>query len=517
MKIRKQPFDIDFLGNHPEYILLATPYSADGRKYQRVFTINALPAGSLIMEIDGETLTWQLSSTPTDSLWSLPSVADTDAQHLYDALGKFIYNPDVNRNFALNLSISNGVLSLKVTARQPGPHTVSLTHSGSTLYITPQTPVTGIDCVPRDDYRAMAFFEVITAKGTYSTPAMYYEESDGDVHVGCDIVSAWFGKPDVANPDEFFTSVPCKHATLKAQLFFGEMYAENGDSTALKTMAQGKRITLVNGKLDDYAYQSNMPDWNTADNTHFHLKTGVAIFGHDEGDTMLCPTGMEQYIYVYNYSASNVTARLIEGVTFADGSADADWNDENVTLVPGLNRITVKESDADVVKWKVTILNLGSNDTIDVRTFVVKPYDHGYHTFMLLNAMNLYETFVVEDLSREEESDGERRIIAGRDSYGTTDKQTIYTAKCHPRNANGLKLLRTAFSKQDNLLQDGIHAWYLDMIPGSLVVSDESADIIEAEFKFRLREKISRKPQVISTTSEDFEAAQVVQADTVFK
>jgi len=516
MKIRKKPYDIDFLGNNPEYILHATPYSAEGRCYSRVFTINALPSGDLLFVTEGKTLTWHLSSDPSDGLWELPSVADTDAQHLYDALdGKFMHNPDINRDFTLALRITGGALTLKVTAKEPGSHAVNLHHTGSPYFITQATPVTGIDRVIREDYRAMAFFEITSSKGTSCTPAMYHEECDGDVHISTDIIREWFPKPDIPNPSEFFTAVPCRNATVKARLFFGEMYADGNDSSMLKTMAHSNAITLSIGKMEDYAADNNLPDWRSADDDHFHLKTGIDIFGQDNGGTVICPCGSEQYIYIYNYGSSNVTARVIETVIFSDGTSDDDWNDENVTLQPGLNRITVREDDTTAAAWTVTVEVTGGNTV--TRNYIVRDYDHGYHTFLMLNAMNLYETFIVEDLSREEQSEGERRIIAGTDGYGNTDRNTVYTAKCHPRNADGLKLLRTAFHKQDNLLSEGRYAWYIDMVPGSLTVLDESEDVISCEFKFRLREKVNRNPDIISITSEEFAAEQVVTIDTVFK
>ena len=516
MKIRKKPYSIDFLGNSPEFILRATPYSSEGRKYSRVFTVNALPEGNLILEIDGEELTWSLSPNPSDDLWSLPAVATTDAGLLYDILsGKFAYNPVVTKDYTVTLNITTGVLTVKIAAREPGPHAITLRHDGSPLFITPQAPVTGLDRVPRKDYRAMAFFEVTNAKGTFTTPAMHYEESDGDVHVATDVIRAWFPKPDIPNPSEFFAAVPCRNATVKARLFFGEMYADGQESTALRSMAHGDVLTLVNGRMEDYAAQNNLPDWIALDGTHLHLKTGIDIFGQDNGDTVVCPCGIEQYIYIYNYGSANVTARVIETVILADGTGDDDWNDENVILQPGLNRITVREDDTSVVAWKVTASVTGGNTV--TRNYIVRAYDHGYHTFLMLNAMNLYETFIVEDLSREEQSEGERRIIAGTDSYGTTDRQTVFTAKCHPRNAKGLKLLRSAFEKQDNLLSEGRYAWYIDMVPGSLTVSDESADVTEAEFKFRMREKVNRNPQVINITGEVDPAARVAANDTVFK
>ncbi len=517
MKIRKKPYGIDFLGNSPEYILHATPYSAEGRRYSRSFIINAIPDGDLILTIDEKELTWLLSPDPSDDLWEILSSNSTEAQAMYDCLsGKFIHNPHVNKDFAMTLNVSENILTLKIAAHEPGQHAVNLRHSASPLHITEQTPVSGIDRVAHDDYRAMAFFEIVNAKGTHTTPKMYYEESNEDVHVSTDIIRPWFPKPDVPDPDEFFVATACKNATVKARLFFGEMYAQGHDSTSLKTMENGEAITLVNGKMEDYAAENNLPDWVCADNTHLHLKTGIDIFGQDNGDTVICPTGSEQYIYIYNYNNTDVTARVQETVVLNDGTIDDDWNDENVTLKPGVNRITVKEGDPEVAAWWNVTVRIPGGRTV-TRNFITRAYEHGYHTFLMLNAMNLYESFFVEELSREEQSEGERRIIAGKDSYGTTDRQTVYTAKCHPRNSKGLRLLRTAFHKQDNLLSEGRYAWYIDMVPGSLTVIDESADMLEAEFKFRLREKIDRKPQVIDVTEEFPTGGQILKIDSEFK
>ena len=218
---------------------------------------------------------------------------------------------------------------------------------------------------------------------------------------------------------------------------------------------------------------------------------------------------------MYNFGNSDVTARVQAFATLADGTTDDNWEDENVTLHPGVNRITVRVDDLDVVALRVEVsLN---NAVKAVRIYILKAFDHGFHTFLMLNALNLYETLIVEDLAREENTEGERRVIAGRDSYGTTDRQTVFTAKCHPRNAKGLKLFRTAFAKQENLLLEGKFAWHIDMVPGSLTVSDEGSDLVECEFKFRLREKTNRAPQIIEVGGEINMLEQIVATDTVFR
>ena len=542
MKIRKAPYPIDFLGNSPEYILLATPDKSAGRICKCVFNVNSLPAGTLTITIDEESLTWTLSSDPGDGIWEMLAVA-SGADAMYDTLeGKLIYNPHLNQDFMATLKIVSGTLVLTLTAREPGPHTVSMVHSASNNHITEAGEwITGLNRVPHKDWRAMAFFRISTSQGVFKTPEMYFEESGGDVHVSTDIIRAYMPKPDIPGWGVYYNAEHCPNATLKARLYYGEIYAESGfalqivtgtpsisagannferpspqeSGMFLHTLSRSHEITLVNGELQDRAWQNNIPDWNDPSGTHFYLRTGIGIFGQDNNDTVLTPPGTEQYIYMYNYSGSNINARVIAKATFVDGTDDDDFEDNNIILRQGVNRITVRIDPDDIVAMKVEIYV--GNDLKATSNYIVKSFDYGFHTFLMLNSMNLYETLVVEYLARDENTEGERRVIAGHDSYGTTDRQTVFTARCHPRNAKGLRLLRTAFAKQENLLLEGKFAWRIDMVPGSLTIGDEGSDLTECEFKFRLREKINRNPQLIPTTEPMDTQEQVVATDTIFK
>ena len=552
MKIRKAPYPIDFLGNSPEYILRATPWSTEGRMWSGVFAVHGLPEGKLTVSIDGENLTWTLSAYPGDGLFEM--MAETTDVGMLDTLeAKLVYNPQLNRDFTASAeivtdtNITGGLptVRLTLTAREPGPHTVNVYHTNANettannnIMVTAGGK-TGLTRTPRKDWRAMAFFRIATSENVYKTPEMLFEESGGDVHVSTEIIRAYMPKPDIPGWGEFFTAKPCSNATAKVRLYYGEMYAgrtltagtgvpallsaanrQKADGgIVLHSLMRSDEVTLVNGELQEHAFLNNIPDWETADKIHFYLRSDIhsviGIFGQDDNDTILTPHGTEQYIYVYNFGSSNVTARVQASATLANGNTDDNWQDENVTLRPGVNRITVREDDSDVVALRVEV---GVNHIVKaVRNYILKAFDHGFHTFLMLNALNLYETFIVEEIAREESTEGERRVIAGRDSYDTSDRQTVYTAKCHPRNAKGLKLLRTAFGKQDNLLLEGRYAWYVDMLPGSLTTSDEGSDLTECEFKFRLREKVNRAPQVIEVGGEINMSEQIVATDTVFK
>lgn len=523
MDIRKRPYDIDYAGNNPEFILRTTPYLNKGRCRTATFIVNSLPAGTVVfssLRIGGipgtSDLVWTVKSNPDDSLGEMQAVpASWGAAAILDSLeAKVVYNPTLRDYFDVKAWVSNGVCRIKFTSLIPEPDAALFYHESVDQAITWDTGVTGAKQTAKHKYRAETFFTVEANGKNFTSPKLHMEDSDGDVRVCCSMAAAYFPKPDIPGANELFEAKACPSATIKTRLWYGEMYADDADSEpTLRTLSRSSLITLFNGKVNQYAADNNFPDWAACNNDHLHLKGGIDILAQDNGDTLIVPPGVEQYIYVYNYSAANMAARIQVAAMFADGTTDDDWVDENLTIVPGVNRIAVKEDDA--VAWHVTITEYTFHRTI-TRHYIVKEHDNGFHTMLLLNALSLYETFIVEDLSREEQTEGDRRIVAGRDRYGTTDRQTVYTAKCHPRNANGLKLLKTAFEKQDNLLLEGNFAWYLDMIPGSLTVSDESADMLDAEFKFRLREKVNRAPQTFNVTSEIDPATKVIANDTLF-
>lgn len=544
MKIRKAPYPIDFLGNSPEFILRATPWSTEGRRVSHTFVVTSLPAGSLVFGsmrigmIPGTSeLVWTVKADPGDGLYEIAAASGNATAVLNSLEAKVVYNPELRKYFDVTAWVSAGNCYIKFTSQIEEADNIDFYHEDDENAVSWVEGNTGLARAPRKDWRAMAFFIITTPQGVFKTPEMYFEESGGDVHVSTDIIRAYMPKPDIPGWGVHFTAKHCPNATLKARLYYGEIYAdanpillgvtgtpgENNferphlqeSGMSLRTLSRSNELTLVNGELQDRAWQNNIPDWEDQSGTHFYLRTGTDIFGQDDNDTVLTPPGTEQYLYMYNYSGANINARVIAKATFADGTVDDDLEDNNIVLRPGVNRITVRIDADDIVAMRVEIYV--GNDLKAARNYIVKSFDYGFHSFLMLNAMNLYETFVVEDLAREDNTDGERRIIAGRDSYGTTDRQTVFTARCHPRNAKGLKQLRTALAKQDNMLLEGKFAWYIEMVPGSVTTSDESDDVLSCEFKFRLREKINRNPQFISTTDSMDTQEQVVATDTIFK
>lgn len=513
MKIQKEPYKIDFAGNCPEFVLRTTPNYNNGKCYSRTFAVNALPEGELVMEIDESVLTWQLLANPTDDLWQMFAV-DGGAQAMLDTLeAKLVYNPILNREFTASCSVSNGVLLMKITAKNPGSHVVTLRHTLSPLHITTKGIITGACQTPKLNYRVRAWFSVLKTDGsTLMSPEMTFEDSNGTVRVLTDVLQPLFNKPDIPAFNEKDTVRHCDSATLTARLYALEMHSDYlHESPTIRTILHSRKIILVNGKVQQYAAINNLPDWRSVDPKHLHLKTGLDIFGQDNNDNITCPPGSVQYLYVYNYGETTLTCNLKSSTVAYDGTTE-DGEPISLSISPGVSRVSVSIPESGVVSKKVWLEGTGIS-----RTFTLRDFEYGFHTFLMLNSLNLYETFIVEYLAREEQTDGERRVFAKVDSYTTTDSQTVYIARCTPRNANGLKLLRSAFAKQHNLLLEGEFAWYIDMLPGSLQTSDEGADLMEAEFKFRLRDKVNRNPQMLQIAEIIEPTQQIMSHDTTLK
>lgn len=522
MQIRKRPYGIDFSGNNPEFVLRTTPYRQKGRCVSMTYLISRLPEGTLRLSYgvgtDYKVWEWNMVANAGDALYEMTAAPSGSAVAMLDIFeGKFLQNPDLRLFFDISARIDNGQLYVKITSKEPESKNLFFVYAenNNLTAVTVADGVSGINQKLKPNYRVLAFFAGQTSGESFRTPDMMLEESNGDVHIDCSLLNAYFPKPDIPEWGELYVAKACQAAILTARLWYGEMYADDMYSIPiLHTLDRSQMVTLLNGRVSQYAADNNIPDWTSCNDDHLHLKTGVDILGQDNGEKVIVPPGVEQYIYLYNYSSVNMTVRVIVRATFADGTTDDDWQDENLTILPGVNRITVREDEA--VAWTVTITENTFHRTV-TRHFVTRAFEYGFHTFLMLNALNLYESFPVEFLSREEQTEGERRIIAGLDSYGTTDHQTVYTAKCTQHSASRLKLMRSAFEKQDNLLLDGQYAWRIDMVPGSLVLENEAEDVLECEFKFRLREKVNRKPQIIEITDALEPTSQIMKQDTIFK
>lgn len=369
------------------------------------------------------------------------------------------------------------------------------------------------DC---NNYRVMAWFDF----GETRTPDMWLEYSEGVVRIDAGILRSLFPKPSLPLHNLSYRNfLVCQNNMVPVRLYFSEIKVGQPETarTLLNTRIS-QLVWLVNGNLPQYCRDNNIPDWRVSDPRHFYLKTDIDIFSQDNGETVYTDFSVEQYLHVCNFTHSDISSTPVVTIRKTDGTVetlnteDLLFPRESISSIPASLAAFSCQNTDEVVSYTISF----SNSSIS-RTFVKKDFHYGFHTFLLLNSMNLYESFIVENLEKEEQTTGERRIRGETDSYVTTDRQTVLTAKCHPHSHTSYKILHAAFSRQYNLLLDGDHAWYIDMIPGSLIVSDESSDLIEAKFQFRLRERINRNPQTISSINEDEETGQIIRTDTIFR
>lgn len=68
MNLQKEPFEIDFIGNHPEWKVKTSPYYTPGRKCSVSFAVTALVPGHLL---------W-LETPHGDFQWNIEQYEDAD-------------------------------------------------------------------------------------------------------------------------------------------------------------------------------------------------------------------------------------------------------------------------------------------------------------------------------------------------------------------------------------------------------------------------------------------------------
>ena len=180
-----------------------------------------------------------------------------------------------------------------------------------------------------------------------------------------------------------------------------------------------------------------------------------------------------------------------------DGEGDTSYSMSLVFGAMGIYRIPISlhafgvHNSGNVISASITLDNIR-------RELIFAPYEYGFSTFMMLNSMNLYEPFVVDSIAEEIRTDGER-VRKDEDSYITTGREVVFTANVGWRDKRSLEILRSAYGKQHNIILDGDFAWYIDMIPESIVVKDDNEDVLNVSFKFRKRKYVNRVPTLIST------------------
>ena len=490
MRIRKAPFPIDFAENFPRYEIRTSPYYSEGRCYEKSFIVTTLPEGFVSLRSDHFNLDFRVVAFPSDS----PNYLTKNTTSLgIEDFQKIQHNYYVNEFYKVKCeAIENGQIRVTFKAHNPGQDSIIFYHHNYPGAIISGSTITGLPRSVKSNYRIVCKFLI---NGEISTPYMYLDDSASSVNVSTRILQPYFRVPEVPLQGETVSAIACRHNLMKVALLYGEMY-DNGNGNSVKWLRLSDEVVLINGKLPDYEFKNNIPDWKSANNDRFYQSSGLDIFGQNNDDFVYTERSVEQYLYVSNFTSDSIEKTITMTVT-RDGEGDTSYSMSLVFGAMGIYRIPISlhafgvHDSGNVISASITLDNIR-------RELIFAPYEYGFSTFMMLNSMNLYEPFVVDSIAEEIRTDGER-VRKYEDSYITTGREVVFTANVGWRDKRSLEILRSAYGKQHNIILDGDFAWYIDMIPESIVVNDDNEDVLNVSFKFRKRKYVNRVPTLIST------------------
>lgn len=507
MNLRTKPYKIDFIGNKPEYIVKTSPFHTEGRRYKRTFALSALTSNSTLnIYTPHGNYTWNiLSSSHPDEVWTI-GPASTKSAVLEQLNNKVVNNYSLRTHYDVSIEQRINDVVVTLTALDPNEEEYVTMAIGQTNVTVVET-ITGISRISKEGYKIVAWYDV----DGKSTPKLYFDDNAGSVRIGTDMLKAYFGTPDIPNISDNIAD-SCGKLLLNARLMFAEMI--DGEVGVVKT---SPITTLVNGTIQPYCAANNIPDWNSASGRKFILQSGIDIFGQDNGDTIKTDICTEQYLYVANFSNTDIS-----NVPLAITSMDMDGED-----IHTITFLTFPSNTVMRISVGAEALGLGSNpgllcysasithgSTAIVRKFSIVPRHYNARTFLLENHVGVYESFVFNNIAMEKSTNGERSVIHDIERYILDDSNRKFTARTGRRTAKELRILEDALDKDNNLLLDGQYAWRISIVPGSYIVLDEEEDLTEVEMQFVLTEKINRKPQIISLIAP---LTQISRTDNIIK
>lgn len=486
MNLRAQPYRIDFIGNKPEYIVKTSPYHTEGRRYERSFAVRAIVSGSFNLHTPHGNYYWDVSTADRPDIVFAMKRATTAAAVIEQLQAKLLNNYDINLFYAVTAELRQDDVLLTFTAREYGAQGNIALLNNSTPY-TVENTVGGLGRTAKDGYKIVAWYE---ADGK-PTPKLYFDDNAGSVRIGTDMLISYFGKPDIPQITDSIAH-SCTRLTLNARLLFAEM--EAGEVGVVKT---SPFITLVNGTLEPYCAANNIPDWEPAEHNKFHQKADIDIFGQNNNDTVKTDIRTEQYLYVANFTGSDIANVPLTLTTMAVGGEETESVADITFPANAVTRVSVGaealgiDNRQGLLSYTVAITHGG---TTIARHFLIVPRQYNARTFLLENRVGVYESFVFANISVEKATNGERAVTQDIEHYILDDSNRQFTARTGMRTAKELRLLEQALDKDNNLLLDGQYAWRISVVPGSYTVIDESEDLIEVEMQFVLTEKVNRAP-----------------------
>ncbi len=497
--LQKTPFLIDFLGNDPKFTIRTQPYSTAGRSYSRVFAFTSLTAGTLTLTTPYFTLTFSVIATDTDGEFTLQACATIAATYL-QLVKKLKYNHTIRSWYDVKLTQTEDAAKLTLTdLTKTAPSTaITLTSSGDAAEVTVSSTTTGLDRMAKDKYRIAAYYEITAGGRTCTTPLFYFNDVNNRVAIGTKMLEPYCPDPDIPAYLETAGATECASAIAQVKLLFAESVAGN-----IGFVKQSGVKYLINGRLEQYERDNNLPDWSSANGERFLRATGIDIFGQDNADTLITDAETEQFLYVSNFTASDKEATLQYSAVRNDGTADSlaavctlTVPARSVVRIPVSPAAMSVANAANVVSYAVRV---NSGDTSITRSFTMAARPYNARTLLVLNAVNLYESFTIYDMAEEITTSGELVVRNGWREYLVNDEYAEYTARTGMMTKRQMQRLKNALAKSGNLLLDGQYALHITIEPASYTVMDEDEDMISMEFKFVTGEKIDRAAARLTT------------------
>lgn len=511
MNIQKKPFAIDFIGNNPEFVIRTDPYKTVGRRYSRTFSFVSLTAGTLAFSTPHGNVEYSVKSSADNGQYTMQS-SDTLQEVEAQLNLKLKYNRFFTSYYDIEISRTTSRVLLKLTDREykAQPSDITVSSTGFVSDVSVYATETGLNRTEKDKYRLQCMFEITKDGKTQFSPDFCFDDNNRMVTIGTDILKAYFDKNDIPKHNEGSGIYPCPNAFMKVKLLFAE--SENNE---IGFVAQSPEVTLINGKIEQYARDNNIPDWESASDDKFYKMYGADIFGMDNHGIVYTDMQTEQYIYVCKFSAvifsMNITYEVVSDAGTQHISAGTHQVPYGISRIP-VSIANIPGAPSGIVEYKVKIYVFGV--PYIERRYVIVPRPFNARTMLLLNRVNLYETFIINNVSKEYTTEGERATVSGKDSYVINDFSTKYTARTGLRTARQIAMLKDALDKGGNLLLDGKYAWKMSILPGSYTLLDEKEDLLDVEFQYILSEKFDRSPAIV----DELEAGTVINyTDTLIR
>ena len=346
--------------------------------------------------------------------------------------------------------------------------------------------------------RVLAKFNVTYEGNTYETPVFHLYDNNGSVTIPIDILTPYFTGRDQPTYGEQTGALVCSRAMMIIQL----LYAEAVDGVQ-GTFAQTGSIRMLNGTIDQYCRDNNMPDWTAVNDEKFYRKTIADIFCQNNGETVYTDTDTEQYLYLSNFTVRDIASVPVtlttnhNGTTTTTIAATVTLPAFSIVRIPvGVAALSIANT-SELTAYSVSI-SVAQSLTVS-RTFVIRPRPYNAQTALLLNRCGLYESFVFDNVAEESVTEGETVVLNHREHYLYSNHYQRFTARTGLRTEKELALLRSALHQSGNLLIDGEYCWKISVEPTSVTIVDRQEDMLSIEVSFLKTERINRRQTNIRT------------------